>query len=103
MPSGRGKEENYGSQDQCKAVFYGPDHHAGDGADHTVFFPASKKTYFNEADGDDTITFTIFSYLRSFNSVLISFGFCNLMVDMIFRYRNGSRFYLSDKEMKEIA
>lgn len=73
--------------------------------DHTVFFPASKKIYFNESDsaGADTITFTILSYLRSFNSVLISFGFCNLMVDMIFRYRNGSRFYLSDKEMHELS
>lgn len=73
--------------------------------DHTVFFPASKKIYFNESgsQGEDTITFTILVYLRSFNSVLISFGFCNLMVDMIFRYRNGSRFYLSDKEMHELS
>ena len=73
--------------------------------DHTVFFPASKKIFFNEneSDGDNTITFTILSYLRSFNSVLISFGFCNLMVDMIFRYRNGSRFYLSDKEMHDLS
>lgn len=71
--------------------------------DHTVFFPASKKIFFNESDGDDTITFTILSHLRSFNSVLISFGFCNLMVDMIFRYRNGSRFYLSDKEMRHLS
>ena len=70
--------------------------------DPTVFFPATTTQF-----GDDGTTFSItsdiFLYLRSFNSVLISFGFCNLMVDMIFRYRNGSRFYLSDKEMKEIA
>lgn len=71
--------------------------------DHTVSFPASKKIYFNESEGDDTIIFSILLYLRSFNSVLISFGFCNLMVDMIFRYRNGSRFYLSDKEMNQIS
>ena len=70
--------------------------------DHTVFFPAAKTLFVT--DGNiDPITFDIFLYLRSFNSVLISFGFCNLMVDMIFRYRNGSRFYLSDKEMHELS
>ena len=70
--------------------------------DHTVFFPATT-TPFGDDDTTFSITSDIFLYLRSFNSVLISFGFCNLMVDMIFRYRNGSRFYLSDKEMNEIA
>lgn len=65
----------------------------------TVFFPATDYDF-----QEDTSTFSdIFHYLRSFNSVLISFGFCNLMVDMIFRYRNGSRFYLSDKEMQNIS
>lgn len=66
-----------------------------------VFFPATTTPF-----GDDhtiSITSDIFLYLRSFNSVLISFGFCNLMVDMIFRYRNGSRFYLSDKEMHDLS
>lgn len=70
--------------------------------DHSVFFPATT-TPFGDDDTTFSITSDIFLYLRSFNSVLISFGFCNLMVDMIFRYRNGSRFYLSDKEMNEIA
>ena len=69
--------------------------------DEHVSFPVSNVIVFG--DFEDTITSKIFHYLRSFNSVLISFGFCNLMVDMIFRYRNGSRFYLSDKEMNEIA
>lgn len=73
--------------------------------DHSFFFPASNKIYFNESEsqGADTITSIILTYLRSFNSVLISFGFCNLMVDMIFRYRNGSRFYVSDKEMRKLS
>ena len=67
-----------------------------------VFFPVT--TYgFGDDDTTSSITSDIFLYLRSFNSVLISFGFCNLMVDMIFRYRNGSRFYLSDKEMHELS
>ena len=70
--------------------------------DHTVFFPAVKTLFVTDGN-TDPITFDIFLYLRSFNSVLISFGFCNLMVDMIFRYRNGSRFYLSDKEMHELS
>lgn len=68
--------------------------------DENVSFPVSNTISFG--DPEDTITSKIFQYLRSFNSVLITFGFCNLMVDMIFRYRNGSRFYLSDKEMQEI-
>lgn len=67
-----------------------------------VFYPAT--TYpFGDDDTSFSITNDIFLYLRSFNSVLISFGFCNLMVDMIFRYRNGSRFYLSDKEMQNLT
>lgn len=70
--------------------------------DPTVFFPATT-TQFGDDDTTFSITSDIFLYLRSFNSVLISFGFCNLMVDMIFRYRNGSRFYLSDKEMHELS
>lgn len=70
--------------------------------DPTVFFPATT-TPFGDDDTTFSITSDIFLYLRSFNSVLISFGFCNLMVDMIFRYRNGSRFYLSDKEMQNIS
>ena len=70
--------------------------------DPTVFFPATT-TPFGDDDTTFSITSDIFLYLRSFNSVLISFGFCNLMVDMIFRYRNGSRFYLSDKEMHELS
>lgn len=70
--------------------------------DPTVFFPA-KTTSFGNDDITLSITSDIFHYLRSFNSVLISFGFCNLMVDMIFRYRNGSRFYLSDKEMHDLS
>ena len=70
--------------------------------DPTVFFPATT-TVFDDDDTTVSITSDIFLYLRSFNSVLISFGFCNLMVDMIFRYRNGSRFYLSDKEMHELS
>ena len=70
--------------------------------DPTVFFPATT-TQFGDDDTTFSITYDIFLYLRSFNSVLISFGFCNLMVDMIFRYRNGSRFYLSDKEMQNIS
>ena len=70
--------------------------------DPTVFFPATT-TVFGDDDTTASITSDIFLYLRSFNSVLISFGFCNLMVDMIFRYRNGSRFYLSDKEMHELS
>ena len=69
--------------------------------DENVSFPVSNVIVFG--DPDDTITSKIFQYLRSFNSVLITFGFCNLMVDMIFRYRNGSRFYLSDKEMQNIT
>lgn len=70
--------------------------------DPTVFFPATT-TQFGDDDTTFSITSDIFLYLRSFNSVLISFGFCNLMVDMIFRYRNGSRFYLSDKEMHDLS
>lgn len=70
--------------------------------DPSVFFPAIT-TPFGDDDSSFSITSDIFLYLRSFNSVLISFGFCNLMVDMIFRYRNGSRFYLSDKEMQNIS
>lgn len=70
--------------------------------DPTVFFPATT-TVFGDDDTTPSITSDIFLYLRSFNSVLISFGFCNLMVDMIFRYRNGSRFYLSDKEMHNLS
>ena len=70
--------------------------------DLTVFFPATT-TGFGDDDTTLSITSDIFLYLRSFNSVLISFGFCNLMVDMIFRYRNGSRFYLSDKEMHDLS
>ena len=70
--------------------------------DPTVFFPATT-TGFGDDDTTYSITSDIFLYLRSFNTVLISFGFCNLMVDMIFRYRNGSRFYLSDKEMHELS
>ena len=70
--------------------------------DPTAFFPATT-TVFGDDDTTVSITSDIFLYLRSFNSVLISFGFCNLMVDMIFRYRNGSRFYLSDKEMHELS
>lgn len=67
--------------------------------DPTVFFPVTDYDF-----EEETSTFSdIFLYLRSFNSVLISFGFCNLMVDMIFRYRNGSRFYLSDKEMHDLS
>lgn len=67
--------------------------------DSTVFFPATTTSFVD----NNTAFSDIFHYLRSFNSVLISFGFCNLMVDMIFRYRNGSRFYLSDKEMHELS
>ena len=70
--------------------------------DPTVFFPATSVGFGND-DITPSITSDIFLYLRSFNSVLISFGFCNLMVDMIFRYRNGSRFYLSDKEMHDLS
>ena len=70
--------------------------------DPSVFFPATT-TSFGDDDTTFSITSDIFLYLRSFNSVLISFGFCNLMVDMIFRYRNGSRFYMSDKEMHELS
>lgn len=70
--------------------------------DPTVFYPATT-TVFGDDDTTLSITSDIFLYLRSFNTVLISFGFCNLMVDMIFRYRNGSRFYLSDKEMHELS
>lgn len=67
-----------------------------------VFYPESRYPF---GDDDTTLSITndIFQYLRSFNSVLITFGFCNLMVDMIFRYRNGSRFYLSDKEQANIS
>lgn len=65
----------------------------------TAFFPVTDYDF-----QEETSTFSdIFLYLRSFNTVLISFGFCNLLVDMIFRYRNGSRFYLSDKEMQNIS
>ena len=71
--------------------------------DPNVSFPAPTTTFFGEENGDETITQKIFLYLRSFNTVLIAFGFCNLMVDMIFRYRNGSRFYLSDKEMHDLS
>lgn len=70
--------------------------------DPTVFFPATT-TQFGDDDTTFSITSDIFLYLRSINSILISFGFCNLMVDMIFRYRNGSRFYLSDKEQQSIS
>lgn len=70
--------------------------------DPTVFFPATT-TSFGDDDTTLSITSDIFQYLRSFNSCLITFGFCNLMVDMIFRYRNGSRFYLSDKEMRDLS
>lgn len=68
-----------------------------------VSFPVGTTNIFGVENGDLTITKTIFLYLRSFNTVLIAFGFCNLMVDMIFRYRNGSRFYLSDKEMHDLS
>lgn len=67
-----------------------------------VFYPVTTYPF---GDDDTTLSLTndIFQYLRSFNSVLITFGFCNLMVDMIFRYRNGSRFYLSDKEQANLS
>lgn len=67
-----------------------------------VFYPAIIHP-FGDDDTSFSITNDIFQYLRSFNTVLITFGFCNLMVDMIFRYRNGSRFYLSDKEQANIS
>lgn len=71
--------------------------------DPNISFPVTSTYVFGDPSGDETITNQIFLYLRSFNSVLIAFGFCNLMVDMIFRYRNGSRFYLSDKEMHDLS
>lgn len=71
--------------------------------DENISFPVTSTVIFGDPSGDKPITNQIFLYLRSFNTVLIAFGFCNLMVDMIFRYRNGSRFYLSDKEMHDLT
>lgn len=71
--------------------------------DENISFPVTSTVIFADSSGGKPITNEIFLYLRSFNTVLIAFGFCNLMVDMIFRYRNGSRFYLSDKEMHDLS